>query len=83
MRLASRKTATHLPPRTLTATTEIVVSMRRSARRSGERARATTCLTMRMTRVHDDHLGGEELAKERETDSIRYHEEEESSPRFI
>ena len=54
--------------------------MRRSVRRSGERTRATICLMMRMTRARDDHLEGEELAKEREKDSIRHHEEEESSP---
>ena len=34
---------------------------------------------MRTTRARVDHLEGRELAKEREMDSIRHHEEE-SSP---
>ena len=63
----------------LTATTETVVSMRRSGRRSGERTRATTCLMTRGTRAHDDHLLEGELAREREKDVI-CHPKEEISP---
>ena len=54
--------------------------MRRSVRRSGGRTRATICLMTRMTRARDDHLPGEELAKERREDSIHHPEEEEISP---
>ena len=57
----------------LTATIEIAVSMRRTARRSGERVPAMTCLMKRTTRAR---LQGEELVKEKEMDSIRLHEEE-------
>ena len=61
-------------------TTETVASTRRSGRRSGGRTHATISLMMMGTRARDDHLPGEELAKEREKDSIRHPEEEEISP---
>ena len=71
---------TRPPLRTLMDTTETVLSTRKSGRRSGGRTRATICLMMMGTMTSNNHLPGEELAKEMEEDCIRHPEEEEISP---
>ena len=71
---------TRPPLGTLMHTTETVVSTRRSGRKSGGRTRATIRLMMMGTMTRNNHLPGEEPAKEMEEDRIRNPEEEESSP---
>ena len=61
-------------------TTETVIGTRRSGRRSGGRTHVTIRLMMMGTKTCNDHLLGEEPAKEMEEDRIRHPEEEEISP---
>ena len=71
---------TRPPLRTLMRTTETVVSTRRSGRRGGGRTRATIRLMTMGTMTRNDHLPGEQPAKEMEEDRIHHPEEEEISP---